>query len=251
MNKQSDQVSFNMRNKTLLVIGATGGVGSAFTQLAINSGANVISASRNPENFDFDVESIGLAPGRFQSLTLDLADQVSIDSAIRCIVALPQTIDGVVFAAGLAHGALSLMTRDSDLRKTFEVNAFGPFRVLQGIARKLSQKASCVFVSSVSSSLPQRGSTIYGSSKAALERMALGFALELADSSIRVNVLRPGPIDTPMLEEMDPARKDELLNRSFNKLVHSPWSIANLVAFLVSEISEPVTGTVLSLDGGW
>jgi NAD(P)-dependent dehydrogenase (short-subunit alcohol dehydrogenase family) len=251
MNELSDKTSLNMKNRSLLVIGASGGIGSAFTKLAIESGANVISASRNPENLNIEIDSAELTTNRVQPLKLDLADQNSIDSAIRSILSLPQLIDGIVFAAGSAHGALSLMTRASDLRRIFEVNAFGPFRILQGLSRKLKENASCVFVSSVSSTLPQRGSTVYGSSKAALERMALGFALELADQNIRINVIRPGPVETRMLNEMDSLRKDELTARSFTKAVHSPASIAKLISFLISEESEPVTGTVLSLDGGW
>ena len=242
---------FDMHNKTVLVVGSTGGIGSAFTKLALDSGASVISASRKPERSNemgFSLQPIG---EEIKKVELDLADSDSVDKAIRILISLDKPIDAIVFAAGASHGALTQLTRGADLRRVFEVNALGPFRLLQGISRKLSENASCVFVSSVSSVLPQRGSTIYGASKAALERMALGFALELGERKIRVNILRPGPVETEMLALMDPANKDDLLERSFNKATTSPSEIANLIGFLVSDISIPLTGTVLTLDGGW
>lgn len=242
---------YDMHNKNVLIVGSTGGIGSAFTKLALESGANVISASRKPkQSNEKSVLSQRIAQ-EVKNVELDLADPDSIDKAIRILISQDKPIDAVVFAAGASHGALAHLTRGADLRRVFEVNALGPFRILQGISRKLSENASCVFVSSVSSVLPQRGSTIYGASKAALERMALGFALELGERKIRVNTLRPGPVETEMLALMDPANKNELLERSFNKTTTSPSEIANLIGFLVSDISAPLTGTVLALDGGW
>lgn len=251
MGKSTSLSTFDIYDKTILVVGSSGGIGSAFIKLATQSGARVISASRSQGDSDKEVGSSQPTILGAQSINLDLADPASVDEAIRLLLKLTTPIDAVVFSAGAAHGALTSMTRISDLHEVFEVNAFGPFRVLQGISRKLGQNASCVFVSSVSSVIPQRGNTVYGSSKAALERMALGFALELKDFNVRVNVIRPGPVETQMLKKMDALSKTELLNRSIGKSVTSPTQIANLIAFLISEVSEPLTGTVLSLDGGW
>jgi NAD(P)-dependent dehydrogenase (short-subunit alcohol dehydrogenase family) len=142
------------------------------------------------------------------------------------------------------------MTKVRDFRDVLEVNTVSQFLVLQGLARNLNRGASCVVVGSATSTYFQPGNMVYAVSKAALDRMVLSFAGELAPLGIRVNAVVPGPVTTKMLERMDSESLNRMMDDAFRKSPTDPADIAKVIAFLLSAESEAMVGAVVKLDGG-
>lgn len=240
----------DLAGKKIVVTGANGGLGSAFTKIAKDSGAELLLIGRaNPVPQKNSVVYESLSEG-ISWVSVDFSDEDSVKRGIREVRGIFPQIDGLVLAAGSAHGSLAQMTRLSDLRRVFEVNSISQFQLLQGLSRNFANPSSCVVVSSIASSYVQPGNSAYAASKAALERLVLGFAAEMSSKGVRFNTILPGPIATPMIEQMDPDSLRAMLASSFSPRAARPEDVANLIAFLISGVSAALNGAFLKLDGG-
>jgi 3-oxoacyl-[acyl-carrier protein] reductase len=183
---------------------------------------------------------------------IDLADDVSIKNALRAIHNSTNKVDILVNNAGIASGGLFQMTSIAELRRLFEVNFFGQILFTQGISRIMARNksGSIINITSSAASIPEIGTLAYGSSKAAFSRATESMAKELGDNGIRVNAIAPGLIETDMYEQMSPEGRDRLISRAAIKRAGKPEDVANIALFLASDLSQFMTGQVLSVDGG-
>ena len=241
-----------------VVTGANRGIGRAILLRFLAQGCRVYACARAPEALPPDLlaalQSVQSLPGAgsVEWVALDLASDTSIREASRRILNDKPALDILVNNAGTASGALFQMTSMAEMRRTFEVNLFGPLQFSQGLARWMARRGrgSIINVASTAAFVAEAGTLAYGSSKAALARATQSLATELGAAGVRVNAIAPGLTQTDMYEQMDPAARVALLAASALKRPATPEEIANVALFLASDLSSYVTGQVLRVDGG-
>lgn len=245
----SDMNPFSLEGKTILVTGASSGIGRATAILCAEMGAKVVSLGRNEQRLEETASSLqgqGLA-----KVVLDLTDQQAVDSAVS---AMP-VFDGVANCAGVANMNPFQFVNQEELDRVFSANFFSPVMLVNKMlkAKKLQKGSSVVFVSSVDGQrVVHAGNSVYSASKSALVGMARNMAIDLVGKKIRVNCVLPGTTDTEMIRTANVT--EEMLQETAKTLPMKrfalPNEIASAIVFLLSEASSYMTGTELVVDGG-
>jgi 3-oxoacyl-[acyl-carrier protein] reductase len=243
-----------LTEKTAVVTGANRGIGRCILETFLRQGCHVVACVRQK---DADLEALLTAlpaaeGSRLTVVELDLADEASIKSAVRQIVGSVPRLDILVNNAGVASGGLFQMSSMAEMRRVFEVNVFGTMQFSQGLARLMTRQksGSIINIASTAVDFADPGTLGYGSSKAALVRMTQSMATELGAFNVRVNAIAPGLTRTDMFEQMTPAARELLIQRSALKRAAEPQDIANAALYLASDLSSFVTGQTLRVDGG-
>lgn len=242
---------FTIENKTILVLGASSGIGKATAIICSKMGANVIIAGRNQERLQDTLKELEV-PGKHLTYVLDLSDEGSWNEML---TALP-AVDGVACCAGIANmNPFSFISRE-EIDKVFNTNCFGPILLIQKLIKhkKINKGGSIVFVASVDGpKIVHAGNSVYSSSKSALVGIARNMAIDLVNKKIRVNCVLPGTTDTPMVRTANVT--EEMLNETAKtfpmKRFAQPEEVANAIIYLLSDGSNYVTGTELVVDGGY
>ena len=236
-----------VKNKTILVTGASSGIGESIVKLLASLGANIILTARNEKKLK-KVKS-NLTGNTHTYFLLDLE---KFDSIGELVENLPK-IDGIVFCAGYNEFIPIKFIKKEKIDKIFNVNYFSSIFLLQKILKKklLNKESSIVFISSISSVMGVPATTVYAASKASINSTVKVLASELAGQKIRVNAINPGMVVTPMLnqENIDMNKlmeQEKLYPLGFGK----PEDIAYAAEFHLSSRSRWLTGTVMNLDGG-
>lgn len=245
---------FSIEGKTILVTGATSGMGRATALLCSKMGAQVIAIGRNQERLaslqaELENEEIRELENLYISADLTDAEQV------KALIEQCPEIDGIANCAGIANMNPFQFVTKEEMQRVMDVNCFGPVMLVNQLlkAKKLKKGGSVVFVSSVDGpKIVHAGNSVYSASKSALVGMARNMAIDLASKKIRVNCVLPGTTDTPMVrtgsatEEMLAETAKQLPMKRFAE----PEEIANAIVFLLSDASSYITGTELVVDGG-
>jgi NAD(P)-dependent dehydrogenase (short-subunit alcohol dehydrogenase family) len=241
-----------MKNKTILITGGTTGIGLATAQLLSAEGAKVIVTGRNPDTL---AAARKLLPDAVV-LVSDSADLAAAQTLGREVSAHAKSLDGVFLNAGIAQFASFDGTTPKQYDDMFNVNVRGLFFQLQSLLPLLANPSSVVLTSSIAGSTAMSGASIYSATKAAVISFGLTLAVELAPRGARVNVLSPGPIDTPIFGKVglsDEAKKgfaETITAKSLLKRFGTADEVARAARFLLSEDSSNITGTELIIDGG-
>jgi NAD(P)-dependent dehydrogenase (short-subunit alcohol dehydrogenase family) len=237
-------VVFDFTGRTVVVTGGTSGIGRSLADGFRDAGASVvITGTRDRDDYDDGFE--GLAVHR-----LDLADP---DGAPRLAASL-DACDVLVNNAATLHRDPSELTPDG-FAQTVEVNLTGTFRVcaaLHPMLRRSGQGAVVNFASMLALFGSPRVPA-YASSKGALISLTKSLAQAWAPDGIRVNIVAPGWIDTPLMEAHvnDPGRSAQVVGRTPLGRWGQPADVVGPVLFLASEAARFVTGALLTVDGGY
>jgi NAD(P)-dependent dehydrogenase (short-subunit alcohol dehydrogenase family) len=233
------------RGKTVLVTGATGGIGRAISELLAAEGATVHLTDLDPERGASLAATLG---DRAHFHVLDVTDEAGWDD----VVGRVQPWTTLVNCAGSALRRPLVDTSVSDFRRLVELNLTGTFLGLRAAGRHLVDGGSVVNISSLNGVLPTAELGAYVASKAAVSALTRVAALEFADRGITVNAVCPGSIDTEITDRPDFASLDWdayvrtiPLNRR-----GTADEVAHAVVYLASEESRYITGTNLVIDGG-
>lgn len=240
---------FSLTGKTILVTGASSGIGQSCAIEASKLGANIIACGRNRERL---IQTLSRLEGSNNTIFEgDLLEQESLE---RLVEGVP-LLDGVVFSAGRGLTLpLQFSSRDK-FDTVFNINFFSPVELLRLLVKKKKLNKSCSIVMIVSIGGVRRftvGYSVYGTAKAALQSMVRFAALELSPKKIRVNGICPGMVNTPLIhkgtltsEQLEADMSDYPLKR-----YGEPEDVAFGAMYLLSDASSWVTGTSLVIDGG-
>jgi len=242
--------AFDLKGKTVLVTGASSGLGRQTAITASEYGARVIITGRNTARLEKTLQS--LQGEGHQQVVADLTVQADID---RLVNELPM-LDGLVHSTGISDLSPARFITKEFIAKTFSISFDASVLLTAGILakKKLAKgNSSIVFISSISTRYPFVGGAMYISAKAALEAYARVLSLELASRGTRVNCISPAFVRTPMLDETAENFSREAVDK-IEKLqvlgLGDPVDVANTIVFYLSDASKWVTTTNLILGGG-
>lgn len=244
---------FSLEGKTILVTGASSGIGRGIAVECSKMGAKMVINGRNLERLN---ETLSMLAGDgHQAIAADLSKQEGIDS----LVSQCPEINGVVHSAGIPKiCGVKHIERDL-LEEIVNVNEIAPILLTSGLLkkRKLQKKSSIVFIASISGvCVANVGEAPYSTTKGGLAGFTKGAAFELASQGTRVNTICPALVPTSILglsNEMfsEQQLKDTMYGRYPLKRVGTPEDIANGAIYLLSDASSWVTGINLIIDGGY
>lgn len=238
---------FSLEGKTILVTGASSGIGRATAIECSKVGAAVILLGRNQERLN---ETLSACEGTGHKVIQ--CDFAAISSLQEKLDAIPE-LDGIVYNAGVNTKYLVKNLTQEKIDEIFHVNYYAPVLMTQMFLKKkrLKRNASIVFISSISTSFAAISNSVYASSKGAVNSFMKCLAMEIAPRGMRANVIQPGMIETPILKAY--AMAEELQDfKNSSPLGHpgEPEDIAYGCVYLLSDASKFVTGSVMTIDGG-
>ena len=239
---------FSLEGKTVLITGASSGIGRATAIECSKLGARCILTARNEDRLN---ETLSHLEGDGHSYIV--ADLTNAEEIERLATEVPE-IDGLVNNAGIAHTKLIAFLKQTDLDIVFSANTFGPVMLTKWLLKKkkIKNEGSIVFTSSIAALSANLGNSVYGMSKSAIMTFAEYCAAEVAGKNIRVNSVHPGMVNTNMTQStlFSPEELEVDRNKYPIKRYGEPEEIAWGIIYLLSDATKWVTGTQLVIDGG-
>jgi NAD(P)-dependent dehydrogenase (short-subunit alcohol dehydrogenase family) len=239
----------SLANKNVVITGGSTGIGLATAKAFINAGANVIITGRSAENLERAAKEINNP--KLKSVVSDTSNLGGISILEKAVSESGTKIDVLFLNAAIAaFGPIELAT-EADFDAQFSTNVKGHYFTLQKLIPHLANGASVVFTSSGVATAAGIGTSIYSATKGALNKIAQIAANELAERKIRVNIVSPGPIQTPGLDSVaTPEAKTHLAASTALQRLGTAEEIANTVLFLSSDAASFISGADLAVDGG-
>ena len=241
---------YSLENKTILITGASSGIGKATAIACSKMGAKVVITGRNAERLQETFQE--LEGDGHQQIIVELTNE---DDLKRLVEEVP-LLDGLVNNAGIGSKTPINFIKQSALQNILDVNTIAPIMLTKMLLKKkkLQKGASMVLTSSISGVCSvDVGNTLYSVSKSAIDGFMKNAAKELAEKGIRVNSVNPGMVDTPINDYSnvsDEQMQADLLRYPL-KRHGKPIEIAYAIIYLLSDAAAWVTGTALKIDGGY
>ena len=240
---------YSLEGKTILVTGASSGIGRALAIECSKLGASVILTARCEEKLDTTLSL--MSKGNHLVIACDLSDSEKLD----ILVSQLPDIDGFASNAGFVKISPLKFIKEDDFKQILQVNTVSPILLIQKLLKKkkLKRGSSVVFTSAVDAvGATTPANSMYVASKGALSSFVRNSALELAPQKIRINAVCPGMVNTNILgnSPVDSENVEEDLKNYPLGRYGEPEDIAWAIIYLLSDASSWVTGTNLIIDGG-
>ncbi len=238
---------FSLAGKTILVTGASSGIGRSIAIACAEEGAIIVLNGRNQARLQATKDALK-GDGHI-IIPADITDSIQRQALSEQVPAL----SGVVHCAGIGSRVLGKMLDEDDVRRVMNANFEAPVLLQAELLRekKIAKEASVVFLASAAASMPSIGNAIYSASKAAMIAYAKCLAQELASRKVRVNCISPAMVWTDLA--LVGATEEQLRNAEQSyplKRYAQPEDIAPMAVYLLSNASEWVTGSNFELTGG-
>jgi len=242
---------FSLAGKTILITGASSGIGKATAIECSKLGASLIITGRDKNRLNEVYEA--LEGDRHIQQILDLRDSSMLESFVK---ELPE-INGCVNNAGIGGKVPIAFIKQEELQAILDINTIAPILLTQLLVKKKKMKkgASMVLTSSISGVFSvDIGNTIYSVTKSAIDGFMKNAAIELAVKGIRVNSVNPGMVETPLIHSEGMLTKEDYENDIAKyplKRYGQPNDVAWGIIYLLSDASSWITGVDLKIDGGY
>jgi NAD(P)-dependent dehydrogenase (short-subunit alcohol dehydrogenase family) len=245
-------MSHSLQDKVAVVTGGSTGIGLGIAKRLISEGAFVYITGRRQAELDEAVRSLG---PQAVGVRADASRLEELDALYERIRSERGVLHIVVANAGGGEMVPLGNITEEQFDKTFGTNVKGVLFTVQKALPLLGPGASVILIGSTSSISGMGGASVYGASKAAVRNFARNWIIDLKGRDIRVNVLSPGPVRTPLLLSLVPAEQQEELIKSFAAQVPlgrigDPDEIGRIAVFLASDASSFIHGVELFADGG-
>lgn len=242
-----------LKGKTVLITGASSGVGLATAKLFQDEGARLAITGRDEGRLAEARKMLGEETLVIRS---DAGNVAEIESLMAQVKERLGRLDVLFLNAGASKAAPIEMVSEAHFDEIMGINFKGVFFTVQKALPLFNPGASIIVTTSITNQLGSPNFSVYGASKAALRSLVKSLGLELVDRGIRVNAISPGPIATPIFDsfglpgEMVQAIKKEIANKSPSKRFGMPEEVAKAALFLASDDSSYMVGEEIVVDGG-
>ena len=248
----------NLKNKVAIVTGARQGMGRTHALTLAKAGAKVVDSDISLEDCEKIVKEIKKEKGEAMAIKCDISKKQEVDEMIKKTMKKWEKINILVNNAGICQFKPFLELTEEEWDRTLDINLKGYFLCSQAVAKEMAKQKAGVIVNISSVAMGQQGIGFpniahYCASKGGIVGMTEAMAVELAPYNIRVNVIAPGMIDTPMIDPIkkDPNQEKGILGRVPMQRMGQAQEVSNLVLFLASDESSYMTGSTVVIDGGW
>jgi 3-oxoacyl-[acyl-carrier protein] reductase len=242
-----------LKDKVILITGASRGIGRAIAIKCAENGAGVIVNYREHEGYAKEVvDKIMEKGGDAFAIKADVSQIAEVKEMFKMIRERYGRLDVLVNNAGVIQDNLLLMTREKDYDHIVNTNLKGAFFCMQFAVKIMTnmEKGKIINVSSIVGRYGNTGQIAYAASKAGIIGMTLSAAKELGQFGITVNAVAPGVIDTDMTKDLKSEIKERLIKSiSLKQGIGEPEDVAKVVLFLASDLADYISGQVIGVDG--
>ncbi len=240
----------NLKDKVILVTGATGGIGRATAVLCDQLQATLYLCGRDQDGLE---QLQSQLKGNHHTLCYDVTNTEQVKQNVTQVMKQSGKLDGLVNNAGVMIDAPLAMTRIEDLEQQWRVNSQGALLHAQFASRLMGRQttSSMVNLCSIVGEKGSSGQVAYSMTKAAVTGMTLSLSKELASLGIRVNGVAPGFIETDMTAQYSAQTRDNLIKHIGLGRLGRAEDVAATIAFLLSDSASYITGQIIGIDGGF
>ena len=239
----------NLKDKNIIITGASGGIGNSIVEKLFESGANILASGTKIEKLD----ELKSKYKNIKILKFDISDHDKIEEFVEnSSKELGGNIDCLVNNAGITKDNLAIRMSIEEWKKVIDINLTSTFLLSKFVIKKMlkNKYGKIVNITSVVGHSGNLGQSNYTASKAGIVAMSKSLALEYAKKNININCISPGFIKTAMTETIDEKFKEIIVSKIPSARLGDPEDVANAVIFLVSNQSNYINGETLHVNGG-
>ena len=239
----------NLKNKNIIVTGASGGIGNSIIQRLNDCEANILASGTRIEK----LEELKSKFNNIKILKFDISQSGKIEEFIdNATKELGGNLDGIINNAGITQDNLAIRMSLEEWQKVIDINLTSTFLLSKFSIKKMLKNKSgkIINITSVVGHTGNLGQANYTASKAGIVAMSKSLAIEYAKKNININCISPGFIKTAMTEKIDEKFKEIIISKIPSARLGEPEDIANAVIFLISNQSDYINGETLHVNGG-
>tara|TARA_Y100001958_G_C21191657_1_gene519705 strand:- start:313 stop:1041 length:729 start_codon:yes stop_codon:yes gene_type:complete len=237
----------NLKNKKVLITGATGGIGYSLVKKFINEGSNVLGSGTNEDKLKQLKEEFNIKTEKFA-----LNEHSKIESFVETVNQKLDGLDILVNNAGITLDNLSIRLSEENWKKVLDINLSASFLMCKYSIKKMLKNKSgkIINITSIVGHTGNLGQANYAASKAGVVAFSKSLAIEYAKKNINVNCVSPGFIKTEMTDKINEEFKKILINKIPAGNLGTGEDVANCVAFLASDMANYINGETIHVNGG-
>jgi len=238
---------FNLKNKTALITGATGGIGEIIAKVFCENGAKVAISGTREEKLNEVAGNINAIP-----IVCNLADIESVKQLAKTAIEKLGSLDILICNAGINADNLAMRMKDDEWQRVIDINLTANFKLIQSVLRGMMKKrhGRIILISSVVGFTGNPGQSNYTASKAGMVGMAKSLAMEVATRGITVNCIAPGFIRTSMTDALTEEQQNTIKVKIPSGEFGTPEDVASGALYLASDEAKYITGQTLHINGG-
>ncbi len=238
----------NLKNKKVLITGATGGIGNSLVEKFYNFGSNILATGTNDEK----LKNLKKKFPNIHIIKFKLDEHEKIEGFIDVTNKELDGIEILINNAGITLDNLSIRLSEDNWKKVLDINLTSSFLMCKFAIKKMlkNKYGRIINITSVVGHTGNIGQANYAASKAGIVAFSKSLAIEYAKKNININCISPGFIKTAMTEKIDDKFKEIIVSKIPSGRLGEPGDIANAVLFLVSDQSDYINGETLHVNGG-
>ena len=242
-------MNFELKDKKILITGASGGIGRALSDVFIKAKCQVIFTSSDELKLENLRKDFG---NNHLYYFLDLSNSNSLSENIKKITDKNKDIEILINNAGITNDNLILRMKKDQWDDVININLNSNFNIIKSIIPNMikNKKGRIIGITSVVAFTGNPGQANYTASKSGMIAMYKSLALEVAQRNININLIAPGFIESPMTSKLSENQKNTIMDKIPMKRFGSPYDVANLAIFLTSDYASYITGQTFHVNGG-